>query len=76
MVVLRCTQQLLRRLRSAPATLVPESTTRLGDWYGTAFQVGSRRYGLFIAERTRLPIVLSARVRSLRRLRGCVGCGW
>lgn len=66
MVVLRCTQQLLRRLRSAPAAVVPESTTRLGDWYGTAFQVGSRRYGLFTAERTRLPIVLSA--TELRRV--------
>jgi hypothetical protein len=66
MVVLRCTQQLLRRLRSAPATVVPASTTRLGDWYGTAFQVGSRRYGLFIAERTRLPIVLDA--TELRRV--------
>jgi len=60
MLVLRCTQQLLRRLGKTPSTAVPDSTTKLGDWYGTAFQVGRRRYGLFIPEHTRLPIVLEA----------------
>jgi tetratricopeptide (TPR) repeat protein len=60
MVVLRCTQQLLRRLRASPQAEVPRSTTKLGDWYGTAFQVGRRRYGLFISEHTRLPILLDA----------------
>jgi hypothetical protein len=60
MLVLRCTQQLLRRIGKTPPTVVPESTTRLGDWYGTAFHVGRRRYALFIPERTRLPIVLDA----------------
>jgi hypothetical protein len=66
MLVLRCTPQLLRRLGKTPPTAVPESTTKLGDWYGTALQAGRRRYGLFISERTRLPIVLEA--AELRRL--------
>ena len=66
MVVLRCTQQLLRRLRASPQASVPRSTTKLGDWYGTAFQVGRRRYGLLISEHTRLPILLEA--AELKRL--------
>jgi len=70
MVVLRCTQQLLRRLRASPQADVPRSTTKLGDWYGTAFQVGRRRYGLFISEHTRLPVLLEA--AELRRLPGAL----
>lgn len=70
MVVLRCTQQLLRRLRASPQADVPRSATKLGDWYGTAFQVGRRKYGLFISEQTRLPILLEA--AELRRLPGAL----
>lgn len=66
MVVLRCTQQLLRRLGKRPQADVPESGTRLGDWYGILFQVGRRRYALFMAEHTRLPILLEG--ADLRRL--------
>lgn len=70
MVVLRCTQQLLRRLGPTPPEAVPDSTTRLGDWYGTAFKVGRRTYGLFIPEHTRLPIVLDS--AELRRVRAAL----
>jgi hypothetical protein len=66
MVVLRCTQQLLRRLRATPPTDVPPSETKLGGWYGTAFQVKRRRLALFVSEHTRLPIVLDG--ADLKRL--------
>jgi len=69
-VVLRCTQQLLRRLRAAPPPDVPASDTKLGDWYGTAFQVGRRRLALFVSEHTRLPIVLDG--AELKRLPGAL----
>jgi len=65
-VVLRCTQQLLRRLRATPPTDVLPSETKLGDWYGTAFQVRRRRLALFVSEHTRLPIVLNG--AELKRL--------
>ena len=38
-----------------------ESTTRLGDWYGTLIRFGRRHVLLFISERSRLPILLPAR---------------
>ena len=65
-VVLRCTQKLLRRLREAPSPDVPVSDTKLGDWYGTDLQVGQRRFALFMSERTRLPVVLEG--ADLKRL--------
>jgi hypothetical protein len=34
MVVLRCTQKLLIRLKRTAVSVGPEWTTRLGDWYG------------------------------------------
>lgn len=68
MLVLRCTQDLLRRLGQTASTEVPESTTGLGEWYGKAFQAGRRRLALFIPEHTRLPIVLEG--AELKRLPG------
>ena len=70
MVVLRCTHKLLRRLRAVPPTDMPPTTTRLGDWYGTAVQVGTRRLALFVSEHTRLPIVLDG--AEVRRLPGAL----
>jgi hypothetical protein len=58
MVVLRCTQKLLARLKQTGDLPVVESTTRLGDWYGNILRIGRRQHLLFISERSRLPFVL------------------
>ncbi len=60
MLVLRCTQKLLARLKQAENLPTVESTTRLGDWYGNILQLG-RRHLLFISERSRLPVVIPVR---------------
>lgn len=60
MVVIRCTQKLLRRV-GGPFEEAPRSTTRLGDWYGKVVSVGHQRFALFISENCRLPVVLPAR---------------
>jgi hypothetical protein len=60
LVVLRCTQKLLRKV--GPAVPVPSpSTTRLGDWTGNVLGVGHQRVVVFISEHSRLPVVLPAR---------------
>ncbi|MEO8256234.1 MAG: hypothetical protein ABI868_02705 [Acidobacteriota bacterium] len=61
MVVLRCAQKLLARLKQADNLHVVESTTRLGDWYGNILQIGRRQHLLFISERSRLPVVIAIR---------------
>ncbi len=61
MVVLRCTQKLLVRLKQVGDLPPVESTTRLGDWYGNILQVGRRQHLLFISERSRLPVVIPIR---------------
>ena len=66
MVVLRCTQTLLARLKQADNLPAVESTTRLGDWYGNILQLGRRQHLLFISERSRLPVVVP--IREGRRL--------
>ena len=50
MLVLRCTQKLLARLKQADNLPAIESTTRLGDWYGNVLQLGRRQHLLFISE--------------------------
>ena len=61
MVVLRCTQKLLVRLKQVGDLPPVESTTRLGDWYGNILRIGRRQHLLFISERSRLPVVLPIR---------------
>ena len=61
MVVLRCSQKLLARLKQTDTLPVVESTTRLGDWYGNILQIGRRQHLLFISERSRLPVVIPIR---------------
>ena len=61
MLVLRCTQKLLARLKQAKNLPAVESTTRLGDWYGNILQIGRRQHLLFISERSRLPVVIPIR---------------
>jgi hypothetical protein len=66
MLVLRCAQKLLARLKQADNLPVVESTTRLGDWYGNILQLGRRQHLLFISERSRLPVVIP--IRESKRL--------
>ncbi len=66
MLVLRCTQKLLARLKQAENLPAVESTTRLGDWYGNILQLGRRQHLLFISERSRLPVVIP--IRECKRL--------
>ena len=66
MVVLRCTQKLLARLKRPEAPADLQSTTRLGDWYGNILQIGRRQHLLFISEHSRLPVVIP--IREAKRL--------
>jgi hypothetical protein len=66
MVVLRCTQKLLVRLKQVGDLPPVESTTRLGDWYGNILRIGRRQHLLFISEQSRLAVMLP--VREGRRL--------
>jgi hypothetical protein len=61
MVVLRCTRQLLTRLKYSREDTSAQSTTRLGGWYGTLIRFGRRHVLLFISERSRLPVLLPVR---------------
>jgi hypothetical protein len=61
MVTIRCTQKLLSRLRTAPASVVPPATTALGDWYASLFPVRRRQLVLFISERSLLPVFVEAK---------------
>jgi hypothetical protein len=66
MVVLRCTQKLLVRLKQVGDLPPVESTTRLGDWYGNILTIRRRQHLLFVSERSRLPVVLP--IREAKRL--------
>lgn len=67
MVIIRCTQKLLRRIGPAAPTSV-KSTARLGDWSANLLGVGQRRFVLFVSEPTRLPVLVRASdVRNLAR---------
>ena len=61
MVVLRCTRQLLMRLKYPNEDTSAQSTTRLGGWYGTLIRFGRWHVLLLISERSRLPVLLPAR---------------
>jgi hypothetical protein len=67
MVVLRCTQQLLHRLKRFDDEPPVTSTTRLGDWYGNIIRMGNRHVLLFINERSRLPVLIP--IRQANKLR-------
>jgi hypothetical protein len=58
MVVLRCTQKLLVRLKQTGDLPAVESTARLGDRNGNVLRIGRCQHLLFISERSRLPVVL------------------
>ena len=60
MVIIRCTQKLLRRIEPTTPT-ARSSTTRLGDWYANLLGVGRQRLVICVSERGRLPVLLPAR---------------
>ena len=60
MLVLRCTQRLLRRIGTADGD-PPQSTTALGDWFAQPLSVGHQRFVLLASEHSRLPILMPAR---------------
>jgi hypothetical protein len=64
MVVLRCTQTLLQRLKQFDDASDVQSTTTLGDWYGNLLRMGNRHVLLFISERSRLPVMVPVRAAS------------
>jgi hypothetical protein len=59
-LVLRCTQKLLKRI-GPPVADPPESTTALGDWYAQPLAVGHQRYVVLVSERSRLPVLMPGR---------------
>ena len=61
MVILRCTQRLLLRLKRFNDEPSTSSTTRLGDWYGNVLHMGRWHALIFISERSRLPLLLPIR---------------
>jgi len=61
MVVLRCTQTLLRRLHQTPAEDAPASSTVLGDWYANILWVYRKPLVLAVSARTLLPVLVPAR---------------
>ena len=67
MVALRCTQQLLFRLKQFGDAPSIASTTRLGDWYGNILRMRRRHALIFISERSRLPVLIL--IREASRLR-------
>ena len=61
MVVIRCTQKLLRRLPGSDWEPSRRSSTVLGDWCGNLLFLGPRRILIFISQHSRLPVLLPAR---------------
>ena len=59
-VVIRCTQKLLRRVDASGSGDV-SSTTRLGDWSANLLGVRQQRFVLLVSECSRLPVLLPAR---------------
>ena len=66
MVVLRCTQKLLARLKRPAVVPQGVSSTQLGDWYGNELRLGRQQLLLFVSGRTRLAVIIPA--RDTRRL--------
>ena len=61
MLVLRCTQRVLRRFQLKPIDSELVSSGVLGDWYANLLNLGSRRYVLCQSERALLPVIVPAR---------------
>jgi len=60
-VVVRCTQTMLRRLQQKPVDDGPASSTVLGDWYANILWVHRKPLVLAVSARTLLPVLFPAR---------------
>jgi len=58
LVALRCTQRLLRRLRTDVVATVPEAGNALGHWYANVLTINRTAYVIAISERSLLSVVL------------------
>jgi hypothetical protein len=61
MATLRCTAKLLKRIGVSNPGEPPASQNALGDWYANILFTRSGHYLLLLSERSRLPVLLSAR---------------
>jgi len=61
MVVFRCTRPLLERVAAPVGPTTARSTTALGDWYFKLLFTRPQWLLLGVSEKSRLPVVLSAR---------------
>jgi hypothetical protein len=60
-VILRCTQKLLKRLGRPVVANSERSSTILGDWYADILFTQPRQVVLCVSENARVPVVLLAR---------------
>ena len=68
MATLRCTAKLLKRLGIGDPREPPAPENVLGDWYANILFTHTGHYLLLLSERSRLPVLLSARdLHSLER---------
>jgi hypothetical protein len=58
LVALRCTQRLLKRLRTDLASPVPVARNALGHWYATVLTFNRTAYVIAVSERSLLSVVL------------------
>jgi hypothetical protein len=61
MTALRCTAKLLKRLRISNPGEPPPPENALGDWYANILFTRAGHYVLLVSERSRLPVLLTAR---------------
>src|SRR6266404_2671922 len=57
LVALRCTQRLLRRLRTDVVTEVPEARNALGHWYANVLTINRAPFVIAISERSLISVV-------------------
>jgi hypothetical protein len=61
MTALRCTAKLLKRLGISNPGDPPPPRSALGDWYANILFTRAGHYVLLVSERSRLPVLLTAR---------------
>ena len=61
MVILRCTQKLLARMRAMPVDVADASATYLGDWTANLLRLGHRQVILCVSQHALLPVLLPAK---------------
>ena len=63
MFSLRCTRRLINKLQVSVVVYPPQSTNRLGDWYGNVLFSGHHRLIIFVSEKSLLPVIMPLRER-------------